>query len=245
VWLVRELHAFPENARGVLRHDGVDVETGAPFESRGLREPRRDLEMPVVLGLLAVAGGRVDVIVEGRIVEDAEHSTQDVFEDAGERGALVVRDVFEGHLMGLREDPGLEREPGRIGGKADERLVFRDDPLLFLELRLDDFAIEAGSPGRLVESIEGIDLLHDPTRHDRRRNELRVRMGDRCARALAVVLEDQDVLEPLVADQVEVPLLVRGDDLLHLEFALHGQVVLVLRGLDDDLVRSHAVHAVE
>src|SRR2546422_7717843 len=116
VRLVRELHAFPENARGVLRHHGVDVEAGAPFESRGLREPRRDLEMPVVLGLLAVAGGCVDVIVEGRIVEDAEHSTQDVFEDAGERGALVVRDVFEGHLMGLREDPGLERKPGRVGG---------------------------------------------------------------------------------------------------------------------------------
>src|SRR5438132_6819535 len=114
--LVRELHAFPENARGVLRHDGVDVETGAPFESRGLREPRRDLEMPVVLGLLAVAGGRVDVIVEGRVVEDAEHPTQDILEDAGERGALVVRDVLEGHLMGLREDPGLEREAGRIGG---------------------------------------------------------------------------------------------------------------------------------
>src|SRR2546425_11380100 len=116
VRLVRELHAFPENARGVLRHDGVDVEAGAPFESRGLREPRRDLAMPVVLGLLAVAGGRVDVIVEGRVVEDAEHPTQDVLEDAGERGALVVRDVLEGHLMGLREDPGLEREPGRIGG---------------------------------------------------------------------------------------------------------------------------------
>src|SRR5207245_2561914 len=132
VWLVRELHAFPENARGVLRHDGVDVETGAPFEFRGLREPRRDLEMPVVFGLLAVAGGRVDVIVEGRVVEDAEHPTEDVLEDAGERGALVVRDVLEGHLMGLREDPGLEREPGRIGGKADERLVFRDDTLLFL-----------------------------------------------------------------------------------------------------------------
>src|SRR2546427_638472 len=90
VRLVRELHAFPENARGVLRHDGVDVEAGAPFESRGLREPRRDLEMPVVLGLLAVAGGRVDVIVEGRVVEDAEHPTQDVLEDSGERGALVV-----------------------------------------------------------------------------------------------------------------------------------------------------------
>src|SRR5438128_62669 len=76
VRLVRELHAFPENARGVLRHDGVDVEAGAPFESRGLREPRRDLEMPVVLGLLAVAGGRVDVIVEGWVVEDAEHPTR-------------------------------------------------------------------------------------------------------------------------------------------------------------------------
>src|SRR5438552_2220993 len=35
-------------------------------------------------------------------------------------------------------------------------------------------------------------------------------MGNRRARPLPVVLEDQDVLEPLVADQVEVPLLVSG-----------------------------------
>src|SRR2546425_7960308 len=75
VRLVRELHAFPENARGVLRHDGGDVEAGAPFESPGLREPRRDLESPVVLGLLAGAAGRVGGIVEGRGVEGAEHST--------------------------------------------------------------------------------------------------------------------------------------------------------------------------
>src|SRR5437879_4630867 len=83
VRLVRELHAFSEDSRGVLRHDGVDVEAGAPFESRGLREPRRDLEMPVVLGLLAVARGRVNVIVEGGIVEDSEHPAQDVLQDAG------------------------------------------------------------------------------------------------------------------------------------------------------------------
>src|SRR3989449_4904483 len=77
VWLVRELHAFPENARGVLRHDGVDVEAGAPFESRGLFEPRRDLEMPGGLGLLAVAGGRGDVIGGGRVLKGAEHPTPD------------------------------------------------------------------------------------------------------------------------------------------------------------------------
>src|SRR5438132_13115635 len=118
------------------------------------------------------------MIGEWRVVEYPVHPAEDVVEDAGERGPLVVGNVLEGHLVGLWEDPRLEGETSRVRGQTDEGFVLRDDPLLFLELRLDDFAVEAGSSGRLVEAIEGIDLLHDSTRHDRRRDELRVRMGD-------------------------------------------------------------------
>src|SRR5213078_372117 len=95
VRLVGELHAFPKDCRGVLRHDGIDVEARAPFESGGLREPRRDLEVPVVLRLLAIAGGRVDVVIEGRVVEDYVQSAQDVLEDSAEGSPLVVGDVLE------------------------------------------------------------------------------------------------------------------------------------------------------
>src|SRR5207247_10692970 len=150
VRLVGELHPFPKDCRGVLRHDGIDVEARAPFESGGLREPRRDLEVPVVLRLIAIAGGRVDVVIEGRVVEDSVHSAQDVLEDSGEGSPLVVGDVLEGHFVRLRENPRLEGETSRVRGQADERFVLRDDPLLFLELRLDDFAVEAGSSGRLL-----------------------------------------------------------------------------------------------
>src|SRR6184192_2681718 len=71
--------------------------------------------------------GAVDVIVEGRVVEDPEHPAQGVLQDPGEGQPLVIRDILERHLVGLREDPSLEWEPGRIWGEADEGFVLRYD----------------------------------------------------------------------------------------------------------------------
>ena len=52
----RGLSPFAEDRGGVLRHHRVDVEPGPPFEPRRFREPRGDLQVPVVPRLLPVGG---------------------------------------------------------------------------------------------------------------------------------------------------------------------------------------------
>src|SRR5207249_4284215 len=110
------LGPFAEDRGGVLRHHRVDVEPGPPFEPRRFREPRGDLQVPVVPCLLPVGGCGVDVVVERRVVEDLEESPERVLEDPCKGGPLVVRDVLEGGLVRLGQDPRLEREPGSVWG---------------------------------------------------------------------------------------------------------------------------------
>src|SRR3972149_10023382 len=118
--LLAQLHAFREDRGRVFRHHGVDVKSRAPLEPRGLREAGRDLQVPVVLRLLAVARSGVNVVVERRIVQDAIHAAEHVLQDVGQGCAFIVREVLEGHLVGLREDPRLEGEPGGGGREGKE-----------------------------------------------------------------------------------------------------------------------------
>src|SRR5213594_2236475 len=199
----------------------------------------------MVPGLLAIRRRRVDVIVEWRVVQDLVQSTEDVLQDSGEWGSLIIREVLERHLMGLRKNPRLEREPRRVGGEGDEHLVLRDDSLLLLLLCLHDVAPDARAPGRLVVSRRRGGLLHDSPGDNRGRDELGVRVGLGGARFLSVVLEDQDVLEPLVPSKVDVPLLVRREDLLDLKVAEVGEVRVAVGRLHDDLVGADPVYGLE
>jgi len=141
------------------------------------------------------------------------------------------------------QDRHLEREPRRVRSVGDEAVIGADDPLLALQLVVEDVAEQAA----LLELVVGprrIQLQRDGARRDRRGDELGMRVPQRGARGAAVVLENEDVFEPLVAAQVEPAQPVDVHDarqVLH-RHVRHAQ--LVIRALDDHLVRPDAAHAV-
>ena len=70
-------------------------------------------------------------------------------------------------------------------------------------------------------------------------------MLQRRSRRLAVIFEDQNVLESLVALQIDHPVAERPDHVFHPLDGKVGERRAVLRRLDDHLMRAHAVHLVE
>src|SRR5262249_21177121 len=73
-----------------------------------------------------------------------------------------------------------------------------------------------------------------------RGDDLPVRMPERCARRLAMVLEDHHSLKPRVAHQVEIARLGHAQDELNLLDRLLGQRTAVVGRLDDDFMRAAA-----
>src|SRR5262249_18522417 len=70
-------------------------------------------------------------------------------------------------------------------------------------------------------------------------------MFQRGAGSLAVVLEEQDVAQPPVVLQVVDAVTESPENLFDRFFAELGQAQRVLRGLDEDFVRTDSLHLVE
>jgi hypothetical protein len=80
---------------------------------------------------------------------------------------------------------------------------------------------------------------------DRQRDQLTVGMLERRPGRRAVVLEDQDVLQAEVALQIEHPLAPRPQHALDLGLGQQRHPPIVIRRLDDHLVRADAAQAIE
>ena len=90
-----------------------------------------------------------------------------------------------------------------------------------------------------------VDLLAHEGRHDRQRNQLRMRMLERRASRPAVVLEQQDVAQAAVLPEVAHALAERRQHPLDLGLGHRRQRLDVIGRLDDDFVRADPVHAIE
>ena len=113
---------------------------------------------------------------------------------------------------GLGDDPGLEREPA--GERAERREVGRveDDPLLAGELLLDHVAVDAAAA--VVEELQRAGhLFPDRDRHDRRDDQLAVRVLEAGPAGGADVLEEHAVDQPGVLLQVDEPVAIDPEDL--------------------------------
>src|SRR5207248_748911 len=66
----------------------------------------------------------------------------------------------------------------------------------------------------LEVTLGAVDLLAHEVGHDRQRDQLRMRVLERRARGGAVVLEDQNVLQPPILLQIEDALAIRREDAL-------------------------------
>ena len=82
-------------------------------------------------------------------------------------------------------------------------------------------------------------------RNDGQRNQLSMRVFQGRPGRRAVVLEQHDVLEPLVLLQVENAVAKRPQHIFNPFFGQGSQGLVVVRGLDDDFVRADAIHLVE
>ena len=87
-------------------------------------------------------------------------------------------------------------------------------------------------------------LLPDADRHDRRDDQLRVRVLQRRPGGAADVLEEHAVDQPRVLFQIDQAVAVDPQDLADVLLAEVGHRDFVVRALDDDLVGADAVHLV-
>src|SRR3990172_5304761 len=94
-------------------------------------------------------------------------------------------------------------------------IVLVDDPLSLFKLLIQDVAEQASLFGLVVERC-AIQLLLDPPRRDRKRDDLRVRVIEVRAGSTTVILEYLDVPEARVPSQLRHPLDVHADDLIDL-----------------------------
>jgi hypothetical protein len=187
----------------------------------------------------------VDQVVQRRIAERRPQAQQDLFERLRQRETFAIANGREIARMRLRHDPRFIRHARRERGDHREGLVLEDQPFGGQgRLLPDDIAENATALEIVVFCRAGQFLLH-PLRRDRRGDELRVRMGDRGAGQVALVLEDQDILEAVIAGQVGHARPIGVHDRGDVPLGQVGQLHIVVGRLGDDLMRADAGHLVE
>ncbi len=152
------------------------------------------------LGL--VEGGRVQHEVVGRLREDAVHAAQEVAQEVGQPAQLVEPRLLEGRPVAGGEDPRLAGKARGKGSEGHETVALRDEPAPGAALLAQDVAPDAALLALVVVG-RAVQLLAHHDGDDGRGDELGVRMLERRARRLAVILEDQDVGEARVLLEIE------------------------------------------
>src|SRR5213594_682682 len=201
--LSESARGLAQRGGGVLGRHGVDEEAAPPLEAGDPRELGDDLEVPVeVLERRLVHGRAVEHEVVGWIVQRPVHAAQEVAEDAGQRPQLIHAGLLERGAVTRGQDPRLERKARREGGDGHEAVALDDEPAAASTLLPHDVAPHAALLDLPVLGGAG-QLLGDHDRNDGQRDELRVRMLERSAGGLAVILEDEDGLEAAILLEIE------------------------------------------
>src|SRR2546422_835295 len=234
----------PQERRGFLRRNRVDVEPGPPLKTRDLRELGHDFDVPVVklAGRLVQGRGVQDEIERGR-AQDPIQPAQRVREDPRQGLELELLALLEVGGVPLGQHPHLERKPRGEGRDGEELGVLPHDPAPVADLLMDDVAVDTAFLILIVFTAAG-DLVHHVGRDDGQRDQLRVRVLQRGPGGLAVVLEDQDVAQPAVFPQVQDAVAVCPEDVLKLLLRQARQRRLVIGRFDDHLVGPHPAHAI-
>src|SRR3989442_11666014 len=196
--LSESARGLAQRGGGVLGRHGVDEEAAAPLEAGDPRQLGDDLEVPVeILERRLVDGRAVEHEVVRRIVQRAVHAAQEVSEHAGQRAQLIQARVLEGRAMPGGQDPSLEGKARGEGGDRHEAVPVDDEPSATAPLLAHDVTPHAALLD--VPELGGAgQLLGDHDRDDGERDELRMRMLQRGAGGLAVILEDEDGLEAAI-----------------------------------------------
>src|SRR5450759_4651654 len=235
---------LPEKLGGLFRRSRVDVKAGGPFEAGDIGQSWNDLDVPVVVSQRTFLDGRAvhDEIVCRPFQHLFELSNSGA-EDPGEVGHGGPVGILEMGFVALGQNPGFKGETRRIGREHGEAVGFADQSHAGGGLVADDVAVDAALL-EIVKDLGGVHLFLDALGDDGERDQLGVRMLQRGARGVAMVLEEEDVTEAAVFLEI-VDALLEGPEGLFDELLGHVAEGLVVVGpFDDDLMGADAVHLV-
>src|SRR4051812_19944693 len=146
-------------------------------------------------------------------------------------------------FMCLRKYPYLVRRPRRIRTARDKIADLFDDPAALPQLLRQDVAKDAALFLAVIVLARAKLVQHSP-RDERARRQLRRGMRKILTCHCAMVLEDGDVLEPLVSFQVLYPLRCQSQKALYFRVAGIPELMIVLWVFDQHLVRADRTHPV-
>ena len=146
--------------------------------------------------------------------------------------------------MPLGQNPGFKRKARSVRGESEEVLVLGDYTDDAVRLLPDDVAEYAALFVEVV-LLGALQFFDHVDGKNRQGDELRVCVLQRGACCFAMVLENEDVLEPAIFLQVEDAITEGPQDILDALGRQRGQAGIVVWGLDNDLMRPDPVHLVE
>jgi hypothetical protein len=169
----------------------------------------------IVLRVHVWGGGGVNHIVVRRIREHPIHFLEGIGEDLSGLLILGKFHVLETGIMGFGKNPCFKRKSGGKGSDGDEGFVLGDDAMFLLELLSNDIA-EDTSVFILKIGFGPCNLFAHSFRDNREGDDLRMGMFQRGPRCDAMVFEDEDISKTLVTPQINDPLAVGQQDILHI-----------------------------
>src|SRR5580704_12088664 len=144
----------------------------------------------------------------------------------------------------LRKDPGLEWKPRRVRRQSQEVAVLCNHASARFRLLSNHIAKHATFFVNVI-LLRPLQLLGHINRKNRQGNQLGVRVLEGSARSLAVILENQDVLEAPVFFQIKNAVTKGPKHIFNSLGCQSTEARIVVGSLDNDFMRAHAVHAVE
>jgi hypothetical protein len=146
-------------------------------------------------------------------------------------------------MMAFGENPRLEWKSGSIGSDGDEELVFKNDTASLLEFLPDDITEDTSV---LITKIDfgSFDLFGHPLWNDGEGDDLRMRMLERSPCRNSVVFEDEDISKTLIPPQIDDPLAIGPQDILHCPQWHRRKSPAMLGRFDHHFMSPNAVHFV-
>jgi hypothetical protein len=157
----------------------------------------------------------VDDIVIRRVGKHVIHPPEGVGEDLSCLFILGELHVLKTGMMSFGKNPCFKRKSRGKGGDGEEGFIFDDDTVFPLELLSDNITEDAAV--FIVKIVFGpFDFFNHSFRDDGKGDDLRMGMFQRGPRCDAVVFEDEDISKTPVTPEIDDPLAVGQQDLLHI-----------------------------
>jgi hypothetical protein len=135
----------------------------------------------------------------------------------------------------IRRQGGVRNERQKVG-------ILGHDPTSLLPL-FGNLSTGEAAAGLIIEPAGTLDPFDDLARHNRKANDLRMRMLLGRSGVRSMILENNDMSHTRVAVKIAKPMPVSLNNPLHMRDRENGQRDIVPGALNKNLVKAHAIHA--